>query len=127
MPKTSSTSSSSAPTETKAPAHVPVFNHTGHMIEVVLMNRPAGKPGQGAGFRMIKFLPGNNDIASEDLKGCQAHPLWHIHATRQEHRHLGGKRYKAVELEVGLYDKDFETDSRELEERMRLAHEANRK
>jgi hypothetical protein len=61
MPKTSNTSSSSAPTETKAPAHVPVFNHTGHMIE------------------------------------------------------------------VGLYDKDFETDSRELEERMRLAHEANRK
>lgn len=97
---------------------VPVFNHTNHMIDIGIALRKAGTVGTGPEAKLITFLPGNNSIDSEELKKCEAHSLWHIHIDRHEHRGLTGKKYKGVQLEVGLHDEEFEVESKELGERM---------
>ncbi len=97
---------------------IPVFNHTNHMIDIGLSLRKAGTVGTGPEAKLVTFLPGNNSIDSRDLEKCQAHSLWHIHAKRQEHSGLTGKKFKGVELEVGLHDEEFEVESRQLGERM---------
>ncbi len=119
MPKSSNSSSTPALTPTKPvdpkPTMVPVFNHTNHMIDIGIALRTAG-PGLEA--KIVTFLPGNNSIDSRDLEKCQAHSLWHIHIDRHEHRGLTGKKYKGVQLQVGLHDEEFEVESKELGKRM---------
>lgn len=114
MAKSSNTPSTSQPVEPN-PTMAPVFNHTNHMIDVGIALHTKG-PGLEA--KLVTFLPGNNSIDSRDLELCQAHPLWGIHVDRHEHRGLTGKKYKGVQLQVGLHDKEFEVDSKELGERM---------
>ncbi len=88
------------------------------MIDVGLTLRKAGTVGTGPEYKLVTFLPGNNKIDSRDLEMCQAHPLWHIHVDRHEHRGLTGKKFKGVQLQVGLHDKEFEVEATELGERM---------
>lgn len=88
------------------------------MIDIGIALRKAGTVGTGPEAKIVTFLPGNNSIDSEELKECEAHSLWHIHIDRHEHRGLTGKKYKGVQLEVGLHDPEFEVESKELGERM---------
>lgn len=102
---------------------VPVFNHTNHSISIAISMRPAGTVGPGSDARVIKFLPANNSKSRADLDLCEAHPLWGIHTKRILHTGLVGKKFKGVELEVGLHDEELEVEFRNLGEKMQKLHE----
>lgn len=102
---------------------VPVFNHTNHSIGIALSNRKAGTVGPGSDARVVKFLPANNSIDSRDLALCQAHPLWHIHVDRMERTGLRGKKFKGIELEVGMHDEELAVEYSHLGEKMQKLHE----
>ena len=102
---------------------VPVFNHTKHQIGIGISRRKAGTPGPGAAVYTVDFAPGNNSIDSRELAKCQAHPGWHVYIDNLEKRDLTGRRYKAVDLTVGLHDEEFEMEFKSLGERMQQMHE----
>lgn len=102
---------------------VPVFNHTNHSIGITISLRKAGTVGPGSDARVIKFGPANNSISRADLDLCEAHPLWHIHVKRMERTGLVGKKFKGVELEVGLHDEELAVEFENLGEKMQKLHE----
>lgn len=105
-------------TQEKARKMVPVWNAADHLIDIGIRVREAMSPGRGATVRMIRFLPGNNEISMEDLEACQKHPLWKNYVDKLQHRDLTGRQIKYAKLEVGKHDEDFEVESEELGTRM---------
>ena len=102
---------------------VSVFNHTRHEIGFGMSRRKAGTHGPGASVYTIDFGPGNNKIERSELEKCEAHPSWSDYVNRTEKRDLVGKKYKGVELEVGLHDEEFEVEFKTLGEKMKRLHE----
>ncbi len=102
---------------------VPVFNHTKRQLGIGIARRKAGTPGQGAAVYTVDFAPGNNSIDSRELAKCQDHPSWGNYVTESQKSDLTGRRYKAVDLTVGLHDEEFDMEFKSLGERMQQMHE----